>query len=80
MQNKNGFYVALAVPGIIWLAVLFVVPVYAVLAIGMGKLDQMYEAQSRSGTRSAGVPPTSSTCGATCSAAPRSPARSRRAR
>ena len=45
MRNKkNRFYIALAVPGIIWLAVLFVVPVYAVLAIGMGKLNQMYEA------------------------------------
>jgi spermidine/putrescine transport system permease protein len=45
MRNKkNAFYIALAVPGIIWLAVLFVVPVYAVLSIGMGKLNQMYEA------------------------------------
>jgi len=45
MRNKkNGFYIALAAPGIIWLAVLFVVPVYVVLAIGMGKLNQMYEA------------------------------------
>ena len=45
MRNKkNGFYIALAVPGVIWLAVLFVVPVYAVLSIGMGKLNQMYEA------------------------------------
>ena len=45
MRNKkNAFYIALAVPGMIWLAVLFVVPVYVVLAIGMGKLNQMYEA------------------------------------
>jgi len=45
MRNKkNVFYIALAAPGIIWLAVLFVVPVYVVLAIGMGKLNQMYEA------------------------------------
>jgi len=45
MRNKkNAFYIALAAPGIIWLAVLFVVPVYVVLAIGMGKLNQMYEA------------------------------------
>ena len=38
------FWVALAVPGMIWLLVLFIVPVYAVLAIAMGKLDQMLEA------------------------------------
>src|ERR1700761_228354 len=45
MRNKkNAFYVALAAPGVIWLLVLFVVPFYAVLSIGMGKLNQMYEA------------------------------------
>src|SRR5215469_17403262 len=45
MRNKrNGFYIALAAPGVIWLAVLFLVPVYAVLSIAMGKLNQMYEA------------------------------------
>ncbi len=38
------FWIALAVPGMIWLLVLFIVPVYAVLAIAMGKLDQMLEA------------------------------------
>jgi ABC-type spermidine/putrescine transport system permease subunit I len=45
MRNrKHAFWIALAAPGIIWLAVLFVVPFYAVLAIGMGKLNQLYEA------------------------------------
>jgi ABC-type spermidine/putrescine transport system permease subunit I len=45
MRNKkNAFYIALAAPGIIWLAVLFIVPFYAVLSIAMGKLNQMYEA------------------------------------
>jgi len=45
MRNKkNAFYIALAAPGVIWLAVLFVVPFYAVLSIAMGKLNQMYEA------------------------------------
>ena len=45
MKNtrKNAFWVALAAPGIVWLLVLFIVPVYAVLAIGMGKLDQLIE-------------------------------------
>ena len=42
-QRKNGFYLALAVPGILWLLLLFVVPFYAVLAIAMGKLDQLFE-------------------------------------
>jgi ABC-type glycerol-3-phosphate transport system permease component len=35
--------VALAAPGIIWLGVLFIVPFYAVLAIALGKLDQLIE-------------------------------------
>src|SRR6516165_7098426 len=45
MRNKkNVFWIALALPGIIWLAVLFVVPFYTVLSIAMGKLNQLYEA------------------------------------
>ena len=45
MRNKkNAFWIALAAPGVIWLAVLFVVPFYAVLSIAMGKLNQLYEA------------------------------------
>jgi ABC-type spermidine/putrescine transport system permease subunit I len=43
-RRRNAFYIALATPGILWLAVLFIVPVYAVLAIAMGKLDQLIEA------------------------------------
>jgi len=43
MRNKNGFYAALATPGVLWLLLLFVVPFYAVLAIAMGKLDQLFE-------------------------------------
>jgi len=42
-QKKNAFWIALAAPGIIWLIVLFIVPFYAVLAIAMGKLDQLFE-------------------------------------
>ena len=42
-QKKNAFFIALAAPGIIWLTVLFIVPFYAVLAIAMGKLDQLFE-------------------------------------
>ena len=42
-QKKNGFWIALAAPGIIWLVLLFIVPFYAVLAIAMGKLNQLYE-------------------------------------
>jgi ABC-type spermidine/putrescine transport system permease subunit I len=43
-RGRNAFWITLAAPGIIWLAVLFIVPFYAVLAIAMGKLNQMYEA------------------------------------
>jgi ABC-type spermidine/putrescine transport system permease subunit I len=42
-QKKNGFYVALATPGVLWLLLLFIVPFYAVLAIAMGKLDRLFE-------------------------------------
>jgi ABC-type spermidine/putrescine transport system permease subunit I len=42
-QKKNAFWIALAAPGIIWLILLFIVPFYAVLAIAMGKLDQLFE-------------------------------------
>jgi ABC-type spermidine/putrescine transport system permease subunit I len=41
--RKNGFWVALAAPGMIWLVVLFIVPFYAVLAIAMGQLDELFE-------------------------------------
>jgi ABC-type spermidine/putrescine transport system permease subunit I len=37
------FYVLLALPGIIWLTVLFIVPFYAVLAIALGQLDRLFE-------------------------------------
>ena len=43
MRNKNGFYAALATPGVLWLLLLFIVPFYAVLAIAMGKLDRLFE-------------------------------------
>ena len=43
MRRKNAFWIALAAPGIIWLVLLFIVPFYAVLAIAMGKLDQLLE-------------------------------------
>jgi ABC-type spermidine/putrescine transport system permease subunit I len=42
-QKKNAFWIALATPGILWLVLLFIVPFYAVLAIAMGKLDQLFE-------------------------------------
>jgi spermidine/putrescine transport system permease protein len=40
-SKKNAFWVALAAPGVLWLAILFIVPFYAVLSIAMGKLDQL---------------------------------------
>ena len=41
--RKNGFWIGLAAPGMIWLVVLFIVPFYAVLAIAMGQLDELFE-------------------------------------
>jgi ABC-type spermidine/putrescine transport system permease subunit I len=41
--RKNAFWAALALPGVAWLIVLFIVPFYAVLAIAMGKLNQLFE-------------------------------------
>jgi ABC-type spermidine/putrescine transport system permease subunit I len=41
--RKNGFWIALAAPGMIWLVLLFIVPFYAVLAIAMGQLDELFE-------------------------------------
>ncbi len=38
-QANKLFWVLLAAPGMIWLAILFVIPFYAMLAIGEGKLD-----------------------------------------
>ena len=43
MRRKNGFFIALAAPGILWLVLLFIVPFYAVLAIAMGKLNELFE-------------------------------------
>ena len=40
-RRKNAFWIALAAPGILWLAILFIVPFYAVLSIALGKLDQL---------------------------------------
>src|ERR1700761_5532416 len=42
-KRKNVFWIGLAAPGILWLAVLFVIPFYAVLSIALGKLDQLIE-------------------------------------
>jgi ABC-type spermidine/putrescine transport system permease subunit I len=42
-QHSRAFWIALAAPGIIWLVVLFIVPFYAVLAIGEGKLNRLFE-------------------------------------
>jgi spermidine/putrescine transport system permease protein len=36
------FWACLALPGIIWLTLLFIVPFYAVLAIAAGKLNQLF--------------------------------------
>jgi ABC-type spermidine/putrescine transport system permease subunit I len=41
--RKNLFWIALALPGIVWLILLFIVPFYAVLAIAMGQLNRLFE-------------------------------------
>jgi ABC-type spermidine/putrescine transport system permease subunit I len=41
-RQSRPFWIALALPGILWLAVLFIVPFYAVLAIGEGKLNKLF--------------------------------------
>src|SRR5580698_2813061 len=42
-RQSRVFWVLLAAPGILWLAVLFIVPFYAVLSIGEGKLNRILE-------------------------------------
>jgi spermidine/putrescine transport system permease protein len=43
-RDRNRWvWAAFAMPGIIWLAVLFIVPFYAVLAIAGGKLNEIFE-------------------------------------
>ena len=42
-QQSKLFWIVLALPGILWLTLLFIVPFYAVLAIAMGQLDRLYE-------------------------------------
>jgi ABC-type spermidine/putrescine transport system permease subunit I len=39
----KAFWVFLALPGMIWLVLLFIVPFYAMLAIAMGQLDRLFE-------------------------------------
>ena len=41
-RQSRTFWIALALPGILWLAVLFIVPFYAVLSIGEGKLNKLF--------------------------------------
>jgi spermidine/putrescine transport system permease protein len=43
-QPGRGFWVALASPGIVWLALLFIVPFYTVLAIAAGQLNPLLQA------------------------------------
>jgi ABC-type spermidine/putrescine transport system permease subunit I len=42
-RHSRAFWILLALPGMLWLAVLFIVPFYAVLAIGEGKLNRVFE-------------------------------------
>src|ERR1700749_1744491 len=42
-RGRNLFWIFLAAPGMVWLVLLFIVPFYAALAIGMGQLDRLFE-------------------------------------
>jgi ABC-type spermidine/putrescine transport system permease subunit I len=42
-RQSGLFWIVLAAPGILWMTILFIVPFYAVLAIGEGKLNALYE-------------------------------------
>jgi ABC-type spermidine/putrescine transport system permease subunit I len=42
-QPNRWFWVLLAAPGMLWLVILFIIPFYAVLAIGEGKLNTRTE-------------------------------------
>ncbi len=42
-QPNKLFWALLAAPGMLWLVILFVIPFYAMLAIGEGKLDRQTE-------------------------------------
>src|SRR4029077_1667108 len=41
-QQHRLFWACLALPGIIWLTLLFIVPFYTVLAIAAGRLNQLF--------------------------------------
>ena len=42
-EHNRFFYMLLAAPGIIWLAVLFIVPFYDVISIAAGRLNFLTE-------------------------------------
>jgi ABC-type spermidine/putrescine transport system permease subunit I len=42
-RQSKLFWILLALPGMLWLTLLFIVPFYAVLAIAMGQLDRLFE-------------------------------------
>jgi spermidine/putrescine transport system permease protein len=41
-EPRRWFWMLLAAPGILWLILLFIVPFYAVLAIALGRLNQLF--------------------------------------
>ncbi len=43
-QQSKRFWILLAIPGILWLTLLFIVPFYAALSIAMGQLNALTEA------------------------------------
>ena len=49
-------------PGIVWLALFFIFPLYVVLAIVFGQVDPIFRTPCRCGTRCSGTPLSSPTC------------------
>ncbi len=42
MRRRRVFWPAFAIPGIVWLALLFIVPLYVVLCLAFGSLDPLF--------------------------------------
>ena len=70
----DGFWAGLALPGVVWLCVFFLLPFYVILCVALGsRRSDLPDAARPSGTRSTGTRRRSSSCSTACSrAAPRS--------
>ena len=60
---RRWLWPGFALPGVVWLLILFVVPFYAVVAVAFGTVDPILSSRFPSGTRSSG---TSAGCSRSC--------------